>query len=74
VARPSTDQAISGLSESAEEDAVRAGYKRAEQLRGSGLDERTFESRLGLWLARRGFDWDTITRVVARLWAETAAS
>jgi len=70
VARASADGATSTLAESAEEDAYRAARKRAQRLRGP---QREFETRLGQWLARRGFDWDTITRVVARLWAETAA-
>jgi SOS response regulatory protein OraA/RecX len=54
-----------------DEDAYRAAAKRAFQLR--TLDERTFKARLGQWLARRGFDWDTVGRVVERLWSESEA-
>jgi regulatory protein len=69
VDRSRAEAATSPLDESAEGDAYRAGSKRAEQLR--NLDERTFQTRLGHWLARRGFDWDTVATVVARLWAES---
>ena len=54
-----------------DEDAYRAAVKRARRLR--TLDERTFKARLGQWLARRGFDWDAIGRVVERLWSEREA-
>jgi hypothetical protein len=52
----------------AADDAYRAARKRALHL--VGLDEVAFRSRLGQWLARRGFDWETITSVVDRLWTE----
>jgi hypothetical protein len=55
-----------------DQDAYRAAHRRALQLR--GLDEHTFAARLGQWLARRGFDWDTITAVVSRLWSEVSPS
>lgn len=54
----------------AADDAYRAAFKRAQQLH--TLDERTFATRLSQFLARRGFDWETITRVVNRLWQEQA--
>jgi len=72
VARSGADEATASLEGSAEDNAYRAAGKRAMQLR--GLDERTFSSRLGQWLARRGFDWDTIAPVVDRLWAELSTS
>jgi regulatory protein len=53
---------------SADEDAYRAAARHARQLRGA--DERTFKARLGQWLARRGFGWETTASVVERLWAE----
>jgi regulatory protein len=56
------------LEASAVEDAYRAAVKRAARLR--ALDEHTFKTRVAQWLARRGFDWDAITPVVGRLWAE----
>jgi len=52
----------------ADADAYRAARGRANQLR--ALDERTFKSRLGQWLGRRGYDWATIEPVVERLWSE----
>ncbi|MBV9324616.1 MAG: RecX family transcriptional regulator [Chloroflexi bacterium] len=70
VARGSADEVTATLEESAVEDAYRAASRRAARL--AGLDERAFSTRLGQWLARRGFEWDTITPVVARLWAEHA--
>jgi regulatory protein len=71
VDRARAEAATGALESSAHEDAYRAAVRRAQQLR--GLDERTFGERMGQWLARRGFDWDTITTVVARLWAEASA-
>jgi regulatory protein len=53
---------------SATDDAYRAAQKRARQL--GSADQRVFKSRLAQFLARRGFAWDTISRVVDRLWAE----
>jgi regulatory protein len=60
------------LTETAEEDAYRAAQRHAA--RWASLDERTFRARLGQFLARRGFDWDTISPVVDRLWAEVSTS
>ena len=75
IGRERAQAATAAVEGSAEEDAYRAARKRAFQLRNvSGLDQRTFESRLAQWLARRGFDWDTITTVVARLWRDTSES
>jgi regulatory protein len=71
VARVAADEATTPLEDSAEEDAYRAAARRAHQLR--TLDQRTFQVRLGQWLARRGFDWDTVSAVVERLWTDTAA-
>jgi regulatory protein len=71
VDRGRADAAVEPVAESAETDAYRAAAKQATRLR--GLDERAFVTRLGQWLARRGFDWDTITPVVARLWSEAEA-
>ncbi|HEY1293834.1 MAG TPA: regulatory protein RecX [Chloroflexota bacterium] len=68
IARAGAEAATAPLEGTASEDAYRAAGKRAGQLR--TCDEPEFTRRLGQWLARRGFDWDTITPVVARLWAE----
>jgi regulatory protein len=72
VDRSRSEAATTPLAESAEADAYRAATRQASRLR--GLDERTFQTRLGQWLARRGFDWDTITTVVARLWSEVCTT
>jgi regulatory protein len=68
IARAGADAATAALDETAEQDAYRAAARRAEQLQ--GLDEKTFTTRLAQWLARRGFDWDTTSKVVARLRSE----
>ena len=68
VARPVADSASRGAQGSAAEDAYRAADRRARQL--APLGHERFEVRLGQFLARRGFDWQTIADVVARLWAD----
>jgi regulatory protein len=70
VARGGAEAATAPLEESAEEDAYRAAARQAQRLRDRDLDEATFRTRLGQWLARRGFDWDVITPVVGRLCQE----
>ncbi|MBV9173284.1 MAG: RecX family transcriptional regulator [Chloroflexi bacterium] len=62
--------AAGSVEDSVQEDAYRAAQKRARQL--GSTDERTFTTRLSQFLARRGFEWDTIAPTVSRLWAETA--
>src|SRR5439155_24754355 len=52
-----------------DEVAVRAGLRRAEQLR--QCEPREFSARLGAYLARRGFGWDVITPALRRLWEQT---
>jgi regulatory protein len=49
--------------------AYRAAQRKAGSLR--VLDERTFKQRLGGFLQRRGYGYETIRPVVARLWQET---
>jgi regulatory protein len=49
--------------------AYQAARRKASSLR--ALDERTFKQRLGGFLQRRGYGYDTIRPVVARLWQET---
>lgn len=51
------------------EGAYRAAVRKAHSLR--ALDERTFKQRLGAFLQRRGFDYETTRSVVARLAEET---
>lgn len=68
VARAGVDAATAALGDSAEEDAYRAAARHV--LRLGAPDKSTFTRRAGQWLARRGFDWETIARVVERLWDE----
>jgi regulatory protein len=68
----SANAAAETLTDSAVEDAYRAAYKRATQL--AAVDDRTFTTKLSQFLARRGFDWDTITPAVTRLQAERSAA
>lgn len=56
----------------AEEDAYRAAAKRARML--GHLDRSTFAARLSGFLSRRGFEWETVTPVVDRLWREVSTS
>lgn len=62
------DGAVGVTEETADDDAYRSAVKKARQL--SGLDERTFKTRLGQFLARRGFGWDVIQPAAQRLWRE----
>lgn len=52
--------------------AYAAGERKARQLK--GLDRRTFRQRLGAFLARRGFSYDSISPAVDRLYAEVGGS
>ena len=52
-----------------EEGAYRAAQRKAASLR--ALDERTFKQRLGAFLQRRGYGYETVKPVVNRLWQET---
>jgi regulatory protein len=65
------EQAAAAVEPAAEQDAYRAAERRARHL--AALDERTFKTRLSQFLARRGFDWDTISPVVERLYSEQLA-
>jgi regulatory protein len=51
------------------EGAYRAAQRKAVSLR--ALDERTFKQRLGGFLQRRGYGYETVKTVVNRLWTET---
>jgi regulatory protein len=53
-----------------EEGAYRAAQRKATSLR--ALDERTFRQRLGAFLQRRGYGYETTRSVVNRLWTETS--
>jgi regulatory protein len=64
-------QAAAEAAATADQDAARVAEKRARQLARQPIDERTFCARLAQHLARRGFDWDTITPLVERLWHAT---
>lgn len=63
-----TGQALSDLGDEAQ-TAYQAAAKRAHSLR--ALDERTFKQRLGGFLQRRGFDYESSAKATSRLWTET---
>lgn len=52
-----------------EQGALAAGRKKLRQL--SGLDYRDFRQKLGNYLARRGFTYDTAKEAVNQLWRES---
>jgi regulatory protein len=54
-----------------EEGAYRAAQRKAASLR--ALDERTFKQRLGAFLQRRGYGYETMRLVVSRLWEERSS-
>src|SRR4051812_20952396 len=67
----SQDVVAEALPESDDEDgAYRAAQRKAVSLRAP--DERTFKQRLGAFLQRRGYGYDTIRTVSVRLWTEVS--
>ena len=61
------------LAEALSSDDDEAGAYRAAQRKATSLrtfDERTFKQRLGSFLQRRGYGYETIKPVVNRLWQE----
>lgn len=66
VERETAQRSLAGLDE--EEAAYRAVARRAPALR--GLPYRDFQRRLGDFLLRRGFSYETARRTVRRLWEE----
>ncbi len=51
-----------------EDEAYRAGYRKAHSLRWTDYYE--FRRKLGAFLSRRGFNYDVINSVVERVWKE----
>ncbi len=64
------DNAIRKALEGLNEDALayQAAIKQSRRL--EGLSMRDFNNKLGSFLARRGFSYEVIKRVVARVWDE----
>jgi regulatory protein len=60
------DQALAGFDTS--EVAYQAAQDKARRLR--GLDRRAFREKMGSYLVRRGFDYDTAREVIDRLIGE----
>ena len=67
VAREIVDQALDPEHDEST-DARRAAQRRAATL--SVVDERLFRQRVGQFLQRRGFSWETVEPVVEQLWQE----
>jgi len=61
------DESASTLSDA--DAAYRAGARRARSL--LKLDHQKFRRRLGNFLIQRGFDFETSSQTVSRLWSET---
>jgi regulatory protein len=55
-----------------EDGAYRAAQRKAVSLR--AFDERTFKQRLGAFLQRRGYGYETVRPVVSRLWSEISGA
>jgi regulatory protein len=66
----SQDVVSEALPEDDEGGAYRAAERKAASLR--ALDERTFKQRLGAFLQRRGYGYETVRSVVGQLWRETS--
>ncbi|MBI3158945.1 MAG: RecX family transcriptional regulator [Chloroflexi bacterium] len=64
VPEPAIEQALHGLDEQAL--ALQAGLKQARRYRGLAFED--FRKRLYGFLARRGFDYDTIRTVAPQVW------
>ncbi len=62
-------EALTGTNDA--EAAYNVAAKRARRL--AGLERQEFRRKLGEFLARRGFDYDTIEPVVERVWQESQA-
>lgn len=67
IAMETATQAVATVAE--EEIARRAAEKKAQSLR--NLDYPTFRRRLGQFLLRRGFPYDTARALVEELWRES---
>lgn len=69
VKREVVDELVSD--EQDQERALRAGYKKAALLaRQAEMDFKTFRTRLGPFLQRRGFSYEVTTHAVRALWKE----
>lgn len=55
-----------------EDGAYRAAQRKAVSLR--AFDERTFKQRLGAFLQRRGYGYETVRTVSSRLWSEVTGA
>ncbi len=66
LARQTVKESLAGLDE--EDAAYRAGARRARSL--TALPYAEFRHRLGDYLLRRGFGYETVSAAVSRLWQE----
>jgi regulatory protein len=72
VARAAVDAALADTAPDELDAAIRAGRKHLGHLR-DVTDPQVFRNRLGAFLGRRGFGWETIRTAVERLRAERDA-
>lgn len=68
LSEPVIQEAIQAAAIDEQAAAYQAAQKRSRRL--AGLDWLAFRQKLGSFLARRGFNYETITGVVNQLWKE----
>lgn len=68
LTEPVIEEAIQTAAIDEQAAAYQAAQKRSRRL--AGLDRLAFRQKLGSFLARRGFNYETITGVVNQLWEE----
>lgn len=66
ISDPIIDEVLAELDTT--DAAYQAGLAKARRFR--GLDKRTFREKLGAYLMRRGFDYDTVRDVTDQLYSE----
>lgn len=70
VDRETAQQVIEDtLPEQEDDNAMRVARSKLRAL--AGADYPTFRRRLGGFLSRQGYDWETSSRVIKQLWSET---
>lgn len=68
LTEPVIQEAIQAAAIDEQAAAYQAAQKRSRRL--AGLDRQTYRQKLGSFLARRGFSYETISGVIDQLWNE----